>query len=85
MMVKTEEIIKNVRKEGRTWLTEIEAKQVLANAGIDVVPTELASNSAEAVRISLHSHCNSTGVFCALYPPGSGSRNTSSHPLCPTN
>jgi len=52
MMVKTEEIIKKVRDEGRTWLTEIEAKQVLVNAGIDVVPTELARNSAEAARIS---------------------------------
>ena len=52
MMVKTEEIIQNVKNEGRTWLTEIEAKQVLANAGIDVVPTELAGTSAEAVSIS---------------------------------
>ena len=51
-MLETEQILKIVRNEGRTWLTEIEAKHVLANAGIDVVPTELARNSAEAVRIS---------------------------------
>ena len=51
-MAKTEEIIKKARSEGNTWLTEIEAKQVLVNAGIDVVPTELARTSEEAVSIS---------------------------------
>lgn len=51
-MEKTEEIIRNVKNEGRTWLTEIEAKQVLANAGIDVVQTELAATSDDAVSIS---------------------------------
>lgn len=61
MIEKTEEIIKNVKNEGRTWLTEIEAKQVLANAGIHVVPTELAATSAEAVGI-----CDRIGYPVAL-------------------
>ena len=50
-MEKTEEIIKKVKSENRTWLTEIEAKQVLANAGINVVPTELAATSADPLKV----------------------------------
>ena len=35
-------IIEGARKEGRTLLTEIEAKQVLEDAGVPVSPARLA-------------------------------------------
>lgn len=41
-----------VRKQGRTLLTEIEAKDVLRKAGISVVETILARSQEEAVAIS---------------------------------
>jgi acyl-CoA synthetase (NDP forming) len=45
-------IIETARKEGRTMLTEIEAKQLLKNAGISVVDTRLAKSKTEAVVIA---------------------------------
>jgi acetyltransferase len=43
-------IIDGVRKAGRTLLTEIESKQLLATYGIPVVDTRFARNASEAVR-----------------------------------
>lgn len=48
----TDKIIETARNEGRTMLTEIEAKQLLKNAGISVVDTRLASTKTEAVAIA---------------------------------
>ncbi len=42
-------IIDQARKQGRTLLTEVEAKQLLAQAGIPVVETRLARNRDEAI------------------------------------
>jgi len=44
-------IIETARKEDRTLLTEIEAKQLLREAGIDVVETRLATCKQEAIAI----------------------------------
>jgi len=40
------------RREGRTFLTELESKQLVAGAGIPVVDSRLATSGAEAVRLS---------------------------------
>jgi acyl-CoA synthetase (NDP forming) len=48
----TDSIIEKARKEGRTMLTEIEAKQLLKNAGVDVVDTRLAASKEKAVAIA---------------------------------
>jgi acyl-CoA synthetase (NDP forming) len=45
-------IIEKARKEGRTMLTEIEAKQLLKSAGISVVDTRLATSKEQAVAIA---------------------------------
>jgi len=45
-------IIEKAQKEGRTLLTEIEAKQLLKKAGINVVDTRLAQTKEEAVAIA---------------------------------
>lgn len=45
-------IIEKARKEGRTMLTEIEAKQLLKSAGISVVDTRLAISKEQAVAIA---------------------------------
>lgn len=50
--MKIEEIIRAAQKENRVWLIETEAKQILAEAGIDVVTTKLARTASEAVSIS---------------------------------
>lgn len=42
----------DVRKQGRTILTEIEAKQVIKDVGIKVVTTQLAKTQKEAVETS---------------------------------
>lgn len=42
-------LIEQVRNQGRTLLTEYEAKQIFAAYGIPTVPTYLAATSAEAV------------------------------------
>lgn len=47
-----QEIIQKARKEGRTLLTEIEAKELLKGAGINVVDTRLATSKEKAVAIS---------------------------------
>jgi len=48
----TDMIIEKARKEGRTMLTEIEAKQLLKSAGISVVDTRLATSKEQAVTIA---------------------------------
>jgi acetate---CoA ligase (ADP-forming) subunit beta len=45
-------IIEKAKNEGRNLLTEIEAKELLKKAGINVVDTRLATNKAEAVAIA---------------------------------
>ncbi len=45
-------IIEQARNEGRVVLTEIESKELLGQAGINVVPTRLAASRSEAVVIS---------------------------------
>jgi acyl-CoA synthetase (NDP forming) len=44
--------LKDVKIQGRTILTEIEAKQVIKDAGISVIETRLAKSPKEAVDIS---------------------------------
>jgi acyl-CoA synthetase (NDP forming) len=51
-MIIAENIIQNVRQQGRMILTEIEAKQVFSTAGISVTETILAASKKEAVAIS---------------------------------
>ncbi len=46
------EILKKAKNEGRTMLTEIEAKELLKQAGVDVVDTRLATSKEKAVAIS---------------------------------
>ena len=46
------DILNQARKEKRSVLTEIEAKQILNEAGISCTDTLLASDKAAAVRIS---------------------------------
>jgi acyl-CoA synthetase (NDP forming) len=48
----TDSIIEKARKEGRTLLTEVEAKQLLKNAGINVVETRLAKTREQAIAIA---------------------------------
>ena len=47
-----EKIIEQARTAGRTLLTEIEAKELLKTAGINVVETKLAVSREQAVEIS---------------------------------
>jgi len=49
---KATEIIQNVRKSGRTILTEFESKQLLANYGIPTVETRIAKDADTAVQVS---------------------------------
>ncbi len=51
-MTSISKIIDNVRKQGRMVLTEIEAKQVCAAAGINTIETFLASSQTEVVTLS---------------------------------
>jgi acetyl-CoA synthetase (ADP-forming) len=46
------QIIARVRNEGRTWLTEIESKELLREAGINVADTRMAKSKDEAIRLS---------------------------------
>ena len=48
----TKKIINDVLKTGRTVLTEVESKQLVAGAGIQVVETKLAKTKAEAISMS---------------------------------
>jgi len=54
-------IIKEVRKQGRDVLTEIEAKQVFQEAGVKTIETRLASSQKEALAI-----CNDIGFPVVL-------------------
>jgi len=47
-----QEIIEKARKENRILLGEMEAKQLLKEAGINVVETELATSKKEAIALS---------------------------------
>ena len=47
-----QQVIDKARSEGRSVLTEIEAKELLKKAGINVVDTRLATSKEEAVSIS---------------------------------
>jgi acetyltransferase len=63
---RVEQIIQQARQSGRSILTEIESKEILALYGIPVVETRVAQNEAEAARLAgeigypvvlkLHSH-----------------------------
>ena len=46
------QIIAKAISEGRTVLTEVEAKQLLGQAGVDAVDTRLAVSKGEAVSLS---------------------------------
>ena len=46
------QIITQAKKEGRVALTEVEAKELLATAGINVAPTKLATSKQEATSIA---------------------------------
>lgn len=48
----TERLIAKARDEGRVVLTEVESKQLLEQAGIDVVETRLANSREETISIS---------------------------------
>ena len=47
-----DEIISAARKEGRTYLTELESKQILKEAGIDTTEIRLARSKEEAISLS---------------------------------
>jgi len=47
-----QQIIDKARKEGRSLLTEIEAKELLKRAGVSVIDTSLAASREEAISIS---------------------------------
>jgi acetyltransferase len=44
-------LLESVRKDGRTILTEAESKRLLALYGLPIVPTEIAQNEADAVKL----------------------------------
>ena len=50
-----QQIIDKAKSEGRTLLTEIEAKELLKQAGVSVVDTKLATSKEEAISISQQS------------------------------
>jgi acyl-CoA synthetase (NDP forming) len=45
-------IVENARKEGRTILTEVEAKQMLEAGGVPVSPARLAKTADEAAKVA---------------------------------
>lgn len=51
-MITGQRIVDLAKREGRTLLTEIEAKELLKQAGINVVETKLASSEDDAVALS---------------------------------
>jgi acyl-CoA synthetase (NDP forming) len=51
-LVTGQQIIDKARSEGRTVLTEVESKQLLRQAGINVIETKLATSKEEAIAIS---------------------------------
>jgi len=52
MGLASSQVVDKARGEGRTVLTEVESKEFLKSAGIDVVDTRLATSEEEAVSIS---------------------------------
>ncbi len=50
--MKPKEILARARQENRTVLTEIEAKQILMQAGINCTDTRLAATKEAAVELS---------------------------------
>ena len=46
------QVIADAQKEGRTQLTEVEAKEILKKAGIPVVETKLTRSKEEAIAVS---------------------------------
>jgi acyl-CoA synthetase (NDP forming) len=46
------QIVAKVRSEGRTWLTEIESKELLREAGINVIDTRMGRSKDEAICLS---------------------------------
>jgi acyl-CoA synthetase (NDP forming) len=46
------EVIDSARSQGRTVLTEIESKQILAEAGVPVAVAQLARNADEAAKVA---------------------------------
>ncbi|MDP3064458.1 MAG: acetate--CoA ligase family protein [Chloroflexota bacterium] len=46
------ETIEKASKSGKTWLTEVDAKQVLREAGVSVVDTRLATSRQQAVSLA---------------------------------
>lgn len=51
-MTTGQQIIDEARGEGRTVLTEVESKELLKQAGIDIIDTRLATSREEAISIS---------------------------------
>ena len=51
-MVTDQQIIDRARSEGRSLLTEIESKELLKQAGVSVIDTNLATSREEAISIS---------------------------------
>ncbi len=51
-MATEQQIIDKARREGRSLLTEIESKQLLKQAGVSVIDTNLAASREEAISIS---------------------------------
>jgi len=51
-LVTEQQIIDKARREGRSLLTEIEAKELLKQAGVSVIDTSLAASREEAISIS---------------------------------
>jgi acyl-CoA synthetase (NDP forming) len=49
-------LVSQAAAEGRQVLTEIESKELLARAGVNVIPTRLAASAAEAVALSRELH-----------------------------
>jgi len=47
-----EQLIQNVRSQGRTLLTEVESKQLLSLYGIPTVETRIAASEEEAVKVA---------------------------------
>ncbi len=51
-MTTKQQVVEKAKSEGRSLLTEIEAKELLKQAGVNVIDTKLAASSEEAISIS---------------------------------
>jgi len=47
-----QQVVEKAKSEGRRLLTEIEAKELLKQAGVNVIDSKLAASSEEAISIS---------------------------------